>query len=296
MYGFQDLASQQQQRFWYYQGSVSGSFQTWNKPPGISFINIICIGGAGGGGGGSARRPSVSTIGATGGATGAMTAVTLPSFGVPDTLYILPGYGGTGGTGGLSGSAAGGLGTIGTSGTPSYVCFYPNTSSGYVLSVANGGGGGIQGQAGNSAAAIGAGAASTAYPISQFGLRFSINGTNYLASGGATVNAVFRVMPGGGNPSIISTPNVGGTLNPAGELFQSIAGGATEGATGAGGIIDLQRFISYGGTAGYSSVTQNGGPSGNGGPGSGGAGGAYGFQTGSNGGQGGDGFVIITCG
>ena len=295
MYGFQDLASQQQQRFWYYQGTTSGSFQTWNKPPGISFINIICVGGAGGGGGGTARRPSATTIGATGGATGAMTTVTLPAWNIPDTLYILPGYGGTGGTRGLSGSA-GGIGTSGTSGTPSYVCFYPNTSSGYVLSVANGGGAGLFGGGGNSTSTAGAAALTTAYPTAQIGLRTSIIGSNYLASTGATVTAVYRITAGGGNSSIIDQDRVGGTIQPAGELFRDVVGGVTAGSSGMEGMIDLQKFISYGGTSGYSSVTQNGGLSGNGGPGSGGAGGAYGFLTGSNGGRGGDGFVIITCG
>jgi hypothetical protein len=303
MYGFQDLASQQQQRFWFYTGTISGSFQTWNKPPGISFINIICVGGAGGGGGGSARRPGVSTIGATGGATGAMTTITLPSFGIPDTLYILPGYGGLGGRGGESGSIIPGgsgasLGLSGTSGTPSYVCFYPNTGSGYVLSIANGGGGGLLGQTGNSTATAGVGAASTAFPTAQFGLRNSLNGVAYVASSGnGTLSATYRTMFGGGNPIIINTTNgSAGALAPAGDMFATITGGASEGAAGSPGTMDMIKFISYGGTAGFSSVTQDGGLSGGGGLGSGGAGGAYGNLTGSYGGKGGDGFIIITCG
>ena len=295
MYGFQNLASQQDQRFWYYQGTTSGSFQTWNKPPGISFVNIICVGGAGGGGGGTARRPGTTTIGATGGATGAMTTVTLPAFLIPDILYILPGYGGQGGTGGLSGSA-GGIGTSGTSGTPSYVCYYPNTGSGYVLSIANGGGAGLFGGGGNGSSAAGAAAASTAYPTAQIGLRNSFSGQSYLASTGATVTAIYRITAGGGNSPIINQDRVGSTIQPAGELFRDVVGGVTAGSPGMEGMIDLQKFISYGGTSGYSSVTQDAGLSGNGGPGSGGAGGAHGNLTGSFGGKGGDGFVIITCG
>jgi hypothetical protein len=298
MYGFQNLPSQQQQRFWFYAGaSGSTAFRTWNKPPGISFVHIICIGGSGGGGGGSARRAGVSIIGATGGASGAMTSTLLPSYNTPDILYILPGYGGNGGQGGLSGSGATpGLGSVGTAGTPSYVCYYPNTAAGYVLNIANGGGGGIPGQQGNGSCVGGAAAASTAYPISQFGLRTSITGHGYLASTAGNAGALYRITAGGGNASIINTPSAGGVVQPAGELFQTVPSGQTQGAPGNNGMIDLQKFISYGGTAGYSSVTQDGGLSGNGGLGSGGAGGAYGNLTGSYGGRGGDGFVIITCG
>ena len=95
MNGFQHLPSQQDQRFWVYTG-ISGStaFQTWNKPPGISFVQIICVGAGGGGGGGTARREGITTTAATGGGSGAMTSVLLPAYNIPDILYILPGYGG----------------------------------------------------------------------------------------------------------------------------------------------------------------------------------------------------------
>lgn len=296
MRGFQDLASQQQQRFWYYQGTISGSYQTWNKPPGISFVNIICVGAGGGGGGGSARRFGVTLQGATGGGSGALTSVTLPAWSVPDTLYILPGYGGNGGTGGRSGSAALGAGTSGVAGTATYVSYYPNITSGYTLCVANGGGAGVLQQQGNGAITAGAASLSTAYPNAQIGLRNSLAGHAYLASTGGTVSAQYRVMAGGGNAAIANTPSIGGAVQPAGELFTTVQGPATEGAPGMNGMIDLQKFIAYGGSSGYSSVTQDGGLAGAGGPGCGGAGGAYGFQTGSDGGRGGDGFVIITCG
>jgi hypothetical protein len=303
MQGFLDLASQQQQRFWVYTGTTSGSFQTWIKPPGINFVHIVCVGAGGGGGGGTARRISTTTVAATGGGSGAMTSIFLPAYNVPDTLYILSGFGGEGGRGGESGSIIPGgpgasLGLGGTAGTPSYVCYYPNTSSGYVLNIANGGGAGLPGQTGNGSVVGGTAVASTAYPSSQFGLRTSNIGHGYLASAGAsqTVAALYRVTAGGGGATIINTPNIGGSLGPAGELFQTVPGGTSQGAPGNNGYFDFQKFVGYGGTGGYNSVTQDGGLAGNGSYGSGGGAGAAGNLTGSNGGRGGDGFVIITCG
>jgi hypothetical protein len=301
MYGFQDLASQQQQRFWVYTGTTSGSFQTWQKPPGISFVQIICVGAGGGGGGGGSINSSL-IVGATGGGSGGITSTYLPSYNVPDTLFVLPGYGGNGGRGGESGSIIPGgsvasQGTLGTAGTPSYVCYYPNTGPGYVLNTANGGGGGWPTNNGNQSVAGGAAIASTAYPTSQFGLRNPIAGHGYLASAGASANvrALYRVTAGGGGRNSFPLSAFG--INPAGQMaLLTIAGGATLGAPGNNGYFDFVKFVGYGGTSGYHSGTQNAAESGQGGYGCGGGAGARGNPTGSNGGRGGDGLVIITCG
>ena len=95
MDGFQHLPSQQQQRFWVYTGmSGSTAFQTWNKPPGISFVQIICVGAGGGGGAGAgyyiAPSAGVQIFAPAGGAHGTMTTTLLPAFNVPVTLRFPP--------------------------------------------------------------------------------------------------------------------------------------------------------------------------------------------------------------
>jgi hypothetical protein len=98
MYGFQDLASQQQQRFWIYTGNKNSTgFQTWLKPPGINFIHIIAIGAGGGGSSAAIWQTGVARTGGGGGGSGGMTSVFLPAYLVPDTVYVNVGIGGAGG-------------------------------------------------------------------------------------------------------------------------------------------------------------------------------------------------------
>ena len=302
MDGFQHLPSQQQQRCWVYTGaSGSTAFQTWNKPPGVSFVHIVCVGAGGGGGGGYGYyiAGAGNIFGAAGGAHGTMTTTFLPAYNVPDTLYILPGSGGRGGGGGRSGSLAAAASAAGTAGGSSYVSYYPNTGAGYTLAVATGGGGGPQAQTGNGGSIGGAVAVSTNYPTSQIGLRNSVNQTTILQSAGHTA-AMYRVVAGGfGMGTSLTAPfsGSGQGVFPAGEMaFQSASSGISQGAPGNPGTSDWQKFIFNGGMSGYHSITQNGGLAGDGAYGCGGGGGAYGNPTGSNGGRGGDGFVIITCG
>lgn len=298
MYGFQDLASQQQQRFWVYTSNgVSNGFQTWSKPPGISFIHIIVIGAAGGGGGAFIWTPGVANRGGGGGGTGAMTSIFLPAYLVPDILYINVGLGGSGGASSTTTTA-----NVGTQGTTTYVTFYPLQASGYTLGVAAPGGGG--GAAAGTGGGIGGGAAAaaltTAYPISQIGLRNSTAGqvgVTGQTGGGGTVTAAYRITGGAGGTGKSAGDagaNGGGILAVGDYALQSIA--ASPAGTDGSQLTDLVKFIFAGGTSPGSSASISGSNGGNGGYCSGGGGGSTGPGRGGAGGKGGDGLVIITCG
>ena len=107
MNGFQHLPSQQDQRFWVYTGDgvsrgagLGSAYQTWIKPPGISFVHIIAVGAAGGGSGAYIYQAGTAARGGSGGGSGAMTSAFLPAYLVPDTLYVTVAKGGLGGTAG----------------------------------------------------------------------------------------------------------------------------------------------------------------------------------------------------
>jgi len=131
MYGFQNIASQQQQRFWVYTGNKNNTgFQTWLKPPGISFVHIITIGPGAGGSGAYPYAAGTAARGGSGGGGGAMNSVFLPSYLVPDIVYVNIGLGGQGGgSSTVTGTANAGL--VGQDLT--YVTFYPVKSVGYAI-------------------------------------------------------------------------------------------------------------------------------------------------------------------
>jgi len=302
MYGFQDLASQQQQRFWVYTGNKNNTgFQTWIKPPGISFVHIITIGP---GGGGSSTFPLVlgtANRGGGGGGGGSMNSVFLPAFLVPDRVYVNVGLGGLGG----ASSSVANTANIGTAGQDlTYVTFHPVKSAGYALCNASpggaaavpvgGGGGGAQG------GAAGATATSTFFPNSQIGLRNYQGGQagGAGANGAATsVTGVTRITGGGGGAGNTGANVVGAgaSILPVGEYtLQTIA--SSPAGTNGSQLNDLLKFVFSGGTGAASSTTISGSDGGNGGYGCGGGGGGLGPGLGGAGGKGGDGLVIITCG
>jgi hypothetical protein len=308
MYGFQNLASQQDQRFWVFQAGLSvqdgaSSFNrhtVWTKPPGISFIHIICIGGGSGAGGGSSYAAGSSRGGGGGGASGTMTSTFLPAYLVPDTLYISVGPGGSGGAGSST------IANAGSAGFASWVSFWPETNSvnapGYTLCFANqafiGGGGGnlsAGGTAGTAPAAVSA----TSLRYSQVGLRNYLVGQAGAAGGlgaGGSISAVYRTTggAGGGGNNAAGAVGVGGSIFTAGEYVNPILP-SSSGSDGPR-IQDLIKFIAAGGTGGSGAVLISGSRGGAGGFGSGGGGGSVGSGSGGRGGDGGTGLVIITCG
>jgi hypothetical protein len=300
MYGFQDLASQQQQRFWVYTGNKNTSgFQTWLKPPGISFAHIVTIGAGGGGGGTVAFQSGVAWRGGGGGGSGAISSVFLPAYLIPDILYINVGIGGTGGAASSTFTP-----NIGLAGGNTYVNFYPIQTPSYSICAASGGLASGVPTSGGTGAGGGTGGvivSSTAFPISQIGLRVYIVG----AAGGRGgtidapgVTAAYRVTGGGGgNGNTVGGAFLatGTAINPVGQYsLQSISPSpvGTQGSS----LIDLVKFVFSGGTGAGSSGTISGSAGGNGGYGCGGGGGGVGPGLGGAGGNGGDGLVIITCG
>jgi len=300
MDGFQNLPFQQDQRFWVYTGNKNNATsQTWLKPPGISFVHIITIGPGAGGSGAYPYAAGVAARGGSGGGGGSMNSVFLPTYLVPDILYINIGLGGTGGASSTSGTA-----NAGTAGQDlTYVSFYPVKSVGYAVCIASPGGAGTVPAAGTGAIGGngGATAGSTFFPNSQIGLRTYTPGQAGSAggtTGGTSVTATYRVTGGGGGAgnTAANVVGAGGSI--------SIIGGDTSLRTispspaGTNGIKfqDLIQFIMSGGPGASSSTTISGSDGGWGGYGSGGGGGSVGPGLGGAGGVGGDGLVIITCG
>ena len=299
MYGFQDLASQQQQRFWVYTGNkVSNGFQTWLKPPGITFIHIITIGAGAGGGGTVAYQAGTAWRGGGGGGSGAVSSAFLPAYLIPDTLYINVGLGGAGGAASTTFTP-----NVGLAGGATYVSFYPVQTAGYTICAANGGnpsGVPTSGGAGAAGGAAGTVASSTTFPTSQFGLRNYIAGQAGGAGGtnGATsLTAQYRTTGGGGGSG--NTPGgaigTGASIGTAGDFGPVVISSSPAGTDGSN-LNDLIGFIFSGGTGASSSTTISGSNGGFGGYGCGGGGGGVGSGRGGGGGKGGDGLVIITCG
>jgi len=302
MYGFQDLASQQQQRFWVYTGNKNNTgFQTWLKPPSISFVHIITIGPGAGGSGAYPYAAGTAARGGSGGGGGSMNSVFLPAYLVPDTIYVNVGLGGTGG--GLSTVA--GTANTGTAGQDlTYVTFYPVKSAGYALCIASPGSAGTI-PAGGAGAIGGNGGAiisSTSFPISQVGLRNYIGGqsggTGGQSGAAANITGIYRTTGGGGGSGNTSGGNTGAgaTINAVGGNTSLNTIAASPAGTNGSQFIDLINFIFGGGTGASSSTTISGSNGGSGGYGSGGGGGSIGPGLGGAGGAGGDGLVIITCG
>jgi hypothetical protein len=298
MIGNFDLPDTDQQRVWIYSNRTA-PFLTWNKPPGINFVQIIAIGAGGGGGGGRANDDTALIYGGVGGSNGAYSVCFYPASLLPDIIYIQLGLGGTGG----AGSGIGVNGGSGTNGGVTYVTWYPSiTTSAYALLVALGGTGGVGGDtAGRGGAAAAAAVASTSIPISQIGNRVSLGG---IASTGnslpADITANYRTTPGttGGRwGSGASTFAAASITYPAGDyVLQPVPGGGNNTGRSGTSLVSFDDLIFTGGTGGSVNRTGTAGNGGNGGPGCGGGGGAAGNVIGSNGGRGGDGLVIITCG
>ncbi len=293
MYGFQNLPSQQQQRFWVYTSKgVSNAFQTWSKPSGISFVHIITIGaGAGGSSGLGTNTTAGSLGGGGGGGSGGMTDVFLPAYLVPDVLYINVGLGGAGGTPTTSTSVR----NTGIAGGGTYVGYYPIQGNSYNICFANGGNpGNTAGTGGGSGNA----ATTAQLPISQIGLRNYIVGQNgtlgTIAAGGSSLTAIYRITGGMG---AWGGGTIGPTFSPGSEysLLSYLPQSDTT-LPGAGGMSDLLKFIFTTGMPPRSTTGSSSPAAGDSAFGCGGPGGASGNPDSGAGGRGGDGLVIITCG
>ena len=287
------------------------NFQQWIKPRGTSMVYMIAIGGGGGGGGGHQKASGTNGGGGGGGGCSGITRGILPSFFLPDSLYIQVGVGGLGGAASTAGGA----------GTSSHIMYSPlayalqNSIISSGGTAAGGGGAGLVGAAGAGGTA---GTVAPAAPVafSQFlsntgqsggagGAQTGANGSSITAFGSTLLSAgaggagcVSTNFNGGGitafaafNHTIINFPNTAGAVVAGG------TGGTTAANIGGAGINFLNGpFLQSGGGGGGSNAAGTGataaGTGGKGGIGCGGGGGGAGVTAG-RGGNGGNGMVAI---
>jgi hypothetical protein len=316
MYGFNNIPDKTGNNTFIYNCN-SGSFQTWNKPAGVSMVHFVVIGGGGGGGSGyySSSITTLAKSGGSGGAPGGLVCGSIPAILLPNTLYLQVGAGGAGGTAVNSPNPS--VGNSGSSGGISYVCLYPEINSGSILlqSSQTVAGGGVGGQlasttglstnptiansndlkwialTGNtvSQTAGGAGVSNNNAPASiayaglltggAGGAGHSINGNN----GGVGGNITFSSLSAWKTLTVAS--GIAGT-----------AAGVVPGNGNVGYSI-LNPLIFCGGSGGGGAAAANrvGGEGGGGGIGCGGGGGGFGTLISGAGGSGGEGIIIITC-
>lgn len=288
-------------------GTAAGEcWQTWQKPRGKKMVTFILVGKGGNGGTGNIGANSAAA-GGGGGGSGGQTIVTMPLFGLPDTIYLT-----------LAGMSS--TGTL-----ASYICVAPKLTAGAgapvandVIAIANGGGNGGNGVASGGGAGAAGGVATAATMPLGFGFAKSILAGQGGIAGGSAVAGANLTLPatglmvtggtgGGGLPAAAATGTNGGQITGAG-VFPTILGGqgsatATNPAdNGRAGIRPVPNlFYGMGGTGGASTHgTATGGglvqaSGGDGAPGCGG-GGMAGALTGSAAGRigfGGPAFCII---
>ena len=274
-------------------------WHVWERPPKTSMVSIMCIGGGGGGGGGFTGASTTARGGGGGGGSSGQTFVIVPSYFIPDRLYIQVGAGGQGvGSGG---------GTAG-SGILSYVAIQRNTTASNVIAI-SGAAAATGGGTGTAAAAGALGAASTiavigSMPLAGLGHFTAIAGNAGIAggvqtgaSGGSLTIPTTSVITtgGGGGGGTTSADFSGSNQSTVANTWinENKLGTATASApNGNGGINFWHPLWSFGATGGAALNAAVGGAGGNGGFGSGGGGGGGG-TTGGRGGDGGNGIVII---
>jgi hypothetical protein len=283
----------------YAQGATA--WQTWAKPRGAKFIQLFCLGSGGGGGNGASNAGSRQ--GGGGGGAGAITRAIIPTFLLPDTLFIQVAVGGAA----LSNASA--TATTGNAGGHSYISCAPTSSAQSVIiasSVSNALGGNPV--AGNQAAGGGAFAATNGAfsALTIFSATSGPNGNAVQAAGlpglGQTALASSLVTGGAsGGSCTVGVGYSGGNIAPAvviltsavsGSVGANVAGNAPEANSG---YTIMNPFCSTGGGGGAGNGAGIGGFGGDGGLGSGGGGGGGGQTNATRrSGKGGDGLIIIT--
>lgn len=295
----------------------AGAGQTWTKPAGVTYVQVVCV-GAGGGGGGAIGGNAVNA-GAGGGGGGCVTVVTLLASSLGATEVVNVGTGGNGGTGGNL--AAGNNG--GNGGVTQFASRVTAGGGGGGNPTAAGSTGGAGGSIGGSATlnvavdpkatgnAIGpqaavAGASGTPAGNSEYGgaggfgcstvggpapAGSSLYGGPGGGGGGRYTTAVSSGNPGSAGGANGSYVNGGG--GAGGSIGNPVAGNGTAGGAGP------NPYCGTGGGGGGAPANSGaggttGGNGGAGGRGAGGGGGGAGAVQGGNGGRGGDGRCIVT--
>ena len=301
--------------------SAAGSeWKIWNKPKGSTMTYMIAIGGGAGGGGGGQGVSGNQKGGGGGGGSSGITTLLIPSFFLPDILYVSAGSGGEGKP--LRTVTA--VGPAGGTGNISYVAFSigltggsPSAPAGaniLLQSNAVAAAGGTTGGNGGGQGLGGAAATINTAPttVGTLGLFASIAGQAGTNGGTATTSgtnlSAWSTIPlssgaGGAGANAAGATLVGGNITATNAtLFQKVnwaaagtiasSGSFTGQRNGSAGVKLWDPFITSGG-AGAGSDGTTGGNGADGGIGSGGGGGSAAITTAGNGGNGGPGMVMI---
>lgn len=291
----------------YYTGT--DSWQMWQKPPNTKFINFFLVGGGAGGQSGGLNAASTRNGGA-GGGSAAFSYITIPSFAVPNTLYIQVGAGGSGGTATIS-NAQGGAGGI------SYVSLTPDDTLPHMILIKSG-----SAAAGLSTSAT-AGAAIVLADLILSEIAFLSSYAGQTGGAGGVSSGVATYVTPTGRPFVAGAGGAGcssvGTLGTSAGInnifnfprlvggTNSTTGGGVSAGAGQNGYSTRENFLGvnyntplfFTGGAGGGANSSGTGFGGNGGNAAfgcgGGGGGAGGNTTAGAGGRGGDGFVLITA-
>ncbi len=286
------------------------NYQQWIKPRGTSMTYFFLVGGGGGGGGGHQKPQANAGGGGGGGGSGAITRLMIPSFLLPNSLYIRVGVGGLGGNVSTAGGAAttshvlfsplayvaqnslissestpaggGGAGLVGAAGAAGTAADSPPTTAHSTLGILSA----VTGQAGGAGGAQ-TGAVGTS--ITAWSLRPTSSG-----AGGAGIGAGASLFDfDGGNITAVSAFNFPKINFPTDVGAVARGGNALFPKDGDSGVNFIDGpFLQSGGAGGASSFGGAAGNGGNGGIGCGGGGGGSGL-TGGRGGNGGNGMVAI---
>ena len=261
--------------------TATSTTNTWTKPNGAKFVEIVLIGGGGGGGGGTN-----GSTGGSGGGGGGRSVTFLPASILGTTENVIVGAGGPGGTSGVSG-------TIGTSTSFGNWLLAGGGSPGTAgIPVQAGGKGGIgiaqgsTGSAGTAGTAAGLGGASGGGSTSSGSGTNGGDGYQYGAAGGGA----------GGSQGGSSNGGTGGNQN---SILSVISGGSSGTTAGGNGgqptnATSSEALPGAGGGGGGNGSVGAGGQGGQGGLyGGGGGGGGAGNGTSGAGGKGGDGIAQI---
>lgn len=276
-------------------GSSNTAPQIWNKPAGINFVSITCIGGGGGGGTGQSGSSGTSRIGGGGGGSAGLSTTIYPAHFVPEILYVVAGEGGPGGA------------LPSSSGSESYVSAWSanTTSTAIRLCAAPGGLGADFTTPGGAVSAYNLASncllAGAAFSVFYGGLAGASGGVGNAIGGNVQALNNHILCAGAGGGGCLNSSNSGGSIltrGPApavaGGNFPAIIESAPPWAGYNGHWFWKPMMFGTGGAGGQGVNINTGGWGGIGAYGCGGGGGGGG-TAGGIGGRGGAGLVIIEC-
>lgn len=301
---FEVIRNGQNAKRFIYRGTPGVNTASWfifNKPPNITFINMVLIGGGGGGGAGRSGSSNQNRLGGAGGSSGTITVATFLASTLPDSFYVSPGCGG------LGGAITANSGNAGLNGNASVVSVGPNLTNTALIIAHAGGGLGANGVVGITTApapAAVAASSTTNMPLIGFSIYYSTaDGSigrsiagNQNGAESTIINTTQGTITGGGAGGSASTTTAYIGQGFANSAYTSNVSALAVGVSGTstGYVYNQTPFICIGGAGGTGNLTSTGSSGGDGAYGAGGGGGGGGVTAGK-GGNGGPGIVIITC-